>query len=51
MEAGEDYAVEDLEALTGLRAADLLPRLLELEIDGKVARREAGRFLRVRKGC
>jgi DNA processing protein len=51
MEAGEDYAVEDLEALTGLRAAVLLPRLLELEIDGKVARRGAGRFLRVRKGC
>ena len=51
MEVGEDYAVEDLEALTGLRAAVLLPRLLELEIDGKVARREAGRFLRVRKGC
>ena len=51
MQAGEDYAVEDLAALTGLGAAILLPRLLELELDGKVARREAGRFLRVRKGC
>jgi DNA processing protein len=51
MQAGEDYAVEDLEALTGLGAAVLLPRLLELELEGKVARRDAGRFLRVSKGC
>lgn len=51
MEDGEDYTVEDLEALTGLGAAALLPRLLELEMDGQVARRDAGRFVRVRKGC
>ncbi|MGH9314459.1 MAG: DNA-processing protein DprA [Vicinamibacterales bacterium] len=51
MEDGEDYAVEDLEALTGLRATALLTRLLELEMNGQVARREAGRFVRVRKGC
>jgi DNA processing protein len=51
MQSGEDYGVEELEALTGLGAAVLLPRLLELEMDGKVARREPGRFLRVRKGC
>jgi DNA processing protein len=51
MAVGEDYAVEDLEVLTGLAAAVLLPRLLELELNGKVTRREVGRFLRVRKGC
>jgi DNA processing protein len=51
MQAGEDYGIEELEVLTGLGAADLLPKLLELELDGKVARREAGRFLRVSKGC
>jgi DNA processing protein len=51
MEVGEGYAVEDLEVLTGLAAVVLLPRLLELELDGKVARGEAGRFLRVWKGC
>jgi DNA processing protein len=51
MRAGEDYGIEELEVLTGLGAADLLPKLLELELDGKVARREAGRFLRVSKGC
>jgi DNA processing protein len=51
MEEGEGYAVEDLETLTGLRAIALLPRLLELEIAGQVARGEAGRFVRVRKGC
>jgi DNA processing protein len=51
MADGEDYAVEELEALTGLRAIALLPRLLELEMAGQVARREAGRFVRVRKGC
>jgi DNA processing protein len=51
MQAGEDYGIEELEVLTGLGAADLLPKLLELELDGKVARREAGRFRRVWKGC
>jgi DNA processing protein len=51
MAAGEDYAVEELEELTGLHASVLLPRLLELEIAGRVARREAGRFVRVGEGC
>jgi DNA processing protein len=51
MQEGEDYAVEELEVLSGLAAAVLLPRLLELELTGQVARREVGRFQRVRKGC
>jgi DNA processing protein len=51
MDDGEAYAVEELEALTGTGATALLPRLLELEMSGQVARREAGRFVRVRKGC
>jgi DNA processing protein len=51
MEAGEGYALDELEAMTGLPGAVLLPRLLELEMDGRVARREAGRFVRVQKWC
>jgi DNA processing protein len=51
MEDGEGYALEDLEALTGLPAPALLARLLELEMAGQVVRREAGRFMRLAKGC
>jgi DNA processing protein len=51
MEDGEGYALEDLEALTGMPAPALLARLLELEMAGRVVRREAGRFMRLAKGC
>jgi DNA processing protein len=51
MEDGEGYALEDLEALTGMPAPALLARLLELEMAGQVVRREAGRFMRLAKGC
>jgi DNA processing protein len=51
MEDGEGYALEDLEALTGMPAHALLARLLELEMAGQVVRREAGRFMRLAKGC
>jgi DNA processing protein len=51
MEDGESYALEDLEALTGMPAPALLARLLELEMAGQVVRREAGRFMRLAKGC
>jgi DNA processing protein len=51
MAAGEGYALDDLAALTGLSGVVLLPRLLELELDGRVARREAGRFVRVQERC
>lgn len=51
MDAGEGYALDELETLTGLSGAVLLPRLLELELDGRVARRNAGRFVRVQKRC
>jgi DNA processing protein len=49
MDDGEGYGLDELEALTGLSGTVLLPRLLELELDGRIARREAGRFVRVQK--
>jgi DNA processing protein len=47
MQAGEDYALDELEALSGVAGSSLLPRLLELELGGRVARTESGRFERV----
>ena len=43
---GESYDLDDLIALSGLDGPRLLPRLLELELAGRVARREGGRFVR-----
>jgi DNA processing protein len=45
MEAGETYELDDLARESGLAAAVLLPRLLELELTGRV-RREGARFVR-----
>ena len=42
---GESYDLDDLIALSGLDGPRLLPRLLELELAGRVARREGGRFV------
>ena len=43
---GESYDLDDLIALSGLDGPRLLPRLLELELAGRVARRDGGRFVR-----
>ena len=43
---GESYDLDDLIALSGLEGPRLLPRLLELELAGRVARCEGGRFVR-----
>lgn len=44
LRAGETYGLEDLLAMTGLSAPDLLPRLLELELEGHLVRLPGGRF-------
>jgi DNA processing protein len=46
MTAGESYDLDVLGRETGLCAADLLPRLLELELQGAVRRLDGGRFMR-----
>ncbi|HWP99823.1 MAG TPA: DNA-processing protein DprA [Vicinamibacterales bacterium] len=52
MEAGEEYDLDRLVALSGLTAPAILPRLAELELAGAVARLPGGRFARARrKGC
>jgi predicted Rossmann fold nucleotide-binding protein DprA/Smf involved in DNA uptake len=43
---GESYDLDDLIALSGLDGPRLLPRLLELELSGRVVRQEGGRFVR-----
>ena len=43
---GESYDLDELIALSGLEGPRLLPRLLELELAGRVARRDGGRFVR-----
>ena len=50
MDAGEIYALDDLTALSGLEGADLLARLTDLEVEGRVMRLGAGRFVRSRDG-
>ena len=46
MEPGPPYELEALAALTGLGAARLIPRLSDLELDGRIRRAGGGRFLR-----
>ena len=43
---GQPYDLDELTRLSGLAAAHLLPRLLDLELRGMVRRAGAGRFLR-----
>ncbi|HJN43553.1 MAG TPA: DNA-processing protein DprA [Vicinamibacterales bacterium] len=43
---GESYDLDDLIALSGLDGPRLLPRLLDLELSGRVVRQEGGRFVR-----
>ncbi len=47
MPVGEPCTLDELAERTGLGAGVLLGRLLELELDGWVARAEGGRFVRV----
>jgi DNA processing protein len=46
MEPGEVYRLEELAETTGIPAAKLLPRLMELELQGHVAAVGGGRFTR-----
>ena len=48
MDAGESYDLDDLTAVSGLNGAELLARLVELELEGQVARSASGRFSRLR---
>jgi len=47
MEAGEVYRLDVLIALSGIAGPKLLPRLMELELLGRVSRSSQGGFLRV----
>ncbi|MCC7417460.1 MAG: DNA-protecting protein DprA [Acidobacteria bacterium] len=47
LEAGEACDLDAIAARAGLRPAALLPRLLELELQGRVRRAGGGRFVRV----
>jgi DNA processing protein len=51
MDAGEAYALDALATMSGNDAATLLPRLLELELQGFVRRLPGGRFVRSRGTC
>ena len=44
MEAGEVYRLDELMALTGISGPKLLPRLMELELQGQVTARPGGLF-------
>jgi DNA processing protein len=46
MQAGHAYDLDGLTIATGVSVVRLLPRLLELELHGKVQRVEGGRFMR-----
>ena len=46
MPVGEPCTLDELATRTGLETGVLLGRLLELELDGRVARSDGGRFVR-----
>ena len=46
MEPGEVYRLDELIELTGMVGPKLLPRLMELELQGRVARAGSGGFSR-----
>ena len=48
---GEAHDIDTLAARSGLKPALLLPRLLELELQGAIRRAGGGRFVRVRRTC
>ena len=47
MEAGEVYGLDELAESTAMAASKLLPRLMELELQGHVKSAPGGRFTRV----
>lgn len=51
MRAGEAYDLDGLAASAGVDGVRLLPRLLELELQGRVQRVEGGRFMRSTRTC
>ena len=51
MRAGEPYDLDALAARAGVQGIRLLPRLLELELQGCVERVEGGRFMRSARTC
>ena len=51
MRSGEAYELEALSATAGIDGVGLLPRLLELELQGFVQRVDGGRFMRSARPC
>jgi DNA processing protein len=51
MEPGEVYRLEALAGATGMAPSRLLPRLMELELQGRVTRAAGGRFTRPPAVC
>jgi DNA processing protein len=49
LQPGDTYGLDELAAMTGLSAQELLPKLLELELQGRLARLPGGRFVLVCK--
>jgi DNA processing protein len=48
---GESADLEQISGRSGLSVAELLPRLLELELAGGVRRQPGGRFVRLDRTC
>lgn len=48
---GEASSIEDISSRSGLPAPKLLPRLFELELQGRVRRAPGGRFVRFDRPC
>lgn len=51
MQRGETYALDALAEASGVDGVRLLPRLLELELQGWIERLEGGRFMRSARTC
>ena len=51
MRSGEAYELDALSAAAGITGVGLLPRLLELELQGLVQRVDGGRFMRSARPC
>lgn len=51
MRTGEPYDLDALAQIAGLSVVRLLPRLLELELQGLIERLEGGRFVRSARTC
>ena len=51
MDPGQPYDLDGLSGLTGVAAVRLLPRLLDLELQGCILRVAGGRFIRPARTC